>query len=250
MEETAAIPGSAIFALILESVPRLMLPFLLFHFWRKRTKAAYLPALIGLAVFIVVIPVKNLLMKSFGLEDTPWVYYILSASLAGVFEECGRYFAFRKPLRNYDDRKHCISYGIGHGAVECVVSGYLSFQQLIVALWINGGGQDKSAEMLADSHPLVSVIFFLNSAMTFVFHIALSVVVFAAARKLNGRKYLFAAIAFHAVSDILIAFRYMGKLEGLDLFLLDLPITAVLCYVAWFIYRELPSFDEGLSMDC
>ena len=64
MEETAAIPGSAIFALILESVPRLTLPFLLFHFWRKRTKAAYLPALIGMAVFIVVIPVKNLLMKS------------------------------------------------------------------------------------------------------------------------------------------------------------------------------------------
>lgn len=244
MEDTIRIPGMAIFALILESVPRIVLPFLLLYFWRKKTSAPMKPALIGAAVFMVVIPAKNLLMKSFGLEDTPWIYYILSASLAGVFEECGRYFAFSKLLSDSDDRKHSITYGIGHGAVECVISGYLSFQQLIVALWINGGGKDKSAEMLADSHPFVSVFFFLSSAETLISHIALSVIVFAAVHKVDGKKFLIGAIGAHAILDMCMAFMYMGKLEPLELFMLEIPMAVVLVIAARAIYRDLYSCDD------
>ena len=57
MDETVTISGSAIIALVLESVPRILLPFLVFHFWRKRTNSPYTPALVGVGVFIVVIPV-------------------------------------------------------------------------------------------------------------------------------------------------------------------------------------------------
>ncbi|MBQ8960037.1 MAG: YhfC family intramembrane metalloprotease [Ruminococcus sp.] len=249
MEETVRIPGTAILALILESLPRLALPFVVFHFWRKKTGAPYKPALIGMAVFMVVIPVKNLLMKTIGPTDHPWIYYMMSASLAGIFEECGRYFAFSRLLGSYDDRKHCISYGIGHGSIECLVSGYLSLQELIVALWINGGGQDKSAEMLADSHPLISVFFFLSSAETLVFHIALSVIVFAAVHKLDGRKFLFAAIGAHAIIDMCAGLMYMGKLDSLELFLLDIPMTVVLVIAARAVYRDLYSYGEPWSAE-
>jgi uncharacterized membrane protein YhfC len=52
-----------------------------------------------------------------------WLYAVLGALLAGLFEETGRFIAFKFLLKKRTDRKTAISYGIGHGGFEAIFGG-------------------------------------------------------------------------------------------------------------------------------
>jgi uncharacterized membrane protein YhfC len=69
-----------------------------------------------------------------------WLYGGLAALLAGVFEETGRFLAFKFLLKKRTGRKTAISYGIGHGGFEAVfLLVFTGIQYLTYISLINSG---------------------------------------------------------------------------------------------------------------
>jgi uncharacterized membrane protein YhfC len=122
------------------------LPIFLLVFWRKRTKARLLPALIGALTFIIFALVLEQLLHSVVLVQplimTNTALYVLYAGLAaGVFEETGRLVALRLVLRKYPEREAAVSYGIGHGGIEAIliVGINMLVNLVLILIYVFGG---------------------------------------------------------------------------------------------------------------
>ena len=64
----------------------------------------------------------------------------LGCLLAGVFEEVGRYLAFRFLLKRYTNRRDAVTYGIGHGGIEAIlVLGLTAINNIAIAQLVNSG---------------------------------------------------------------------------------------------------------------
>ena len=52
------------------------------------------------------------------LQSNIWLYGLYGGLAAGIFEEVGRFLAFKLALRNRRERITALSYGLGHGGME------------------------------------------------------------------------------------------------------------------------------------
>ena len=52
------------------------------------------------------------------LQSNIWLYGLYGGLAAGIFEEVGRFLAFKLVLRNRRERITALSYGVGHGGME------------------------------------------------------------------------------------------------------------------------------------
>lgn len=105
----------------------IILPIVVLIVWKmKQGKIRLKPAVAGAVVFIIFAQMLETVPKLFLFGDTkiseyvwshPWAYVTAGCLLAGIFEEIGRYVAFRFFLKDYHDRKDAITYGIGHGGI-------------------------------------------------------------------------------------------------------------------------------------
>ena len=69
-----------------------------------------------------------------------WAYTLIGCLLAGVFEEVGRYLAFRFLLKRYTNRRDAVTYGIGHGGIEAIlVLGLTAINNIAIAQLVNSG---------------------------------------------------------------------------------------------------------------
>lgn len=70
-----------------------------------------------------------------------WLYGLYGGLAAGVFEETGRFLAFRFVLRNRTARITSLVYGIGHGGIEAfLVAGLTMASNLILGVTYTHGG--------------------------------------------------------------------------------------------------------------
>jgi uncharacterized membrane protein YhfC len=102
------------------------LPIFLLVYWRRKTKARLLPALIGALVFVVFALVLEQLLHNIVLVQplmmTNTALYVLYGGLAaGVFEETARLLGFSLVLRRYRKREDSVTFGIGHGGIEAIL---------------------------------------------------------------------------------------------------------------------------------
>lgn len=169
------------------------LPVLVLLVWKfKFCRGAKLfPAVVGAVTFVVFAQVLEGVPKAifFGggtgvsqyVLTHAWAYTLIGCLLAGVFEEVGRYLAFRFLLKRYTNRRDAVTYGIGHGGIEAI---------LVLGLTaIN------------------------NIAIAMTLHISLSVVVFRAVRQRKAG-YLGLAVALHALFDVPAALFQCGVLHS------------------------------------
>lgn len=107
----------------------IFLPVILAIVVRRRTGAAWRYLLIGAAVFVVSqlvlrlpwqIPVGIWLQKTWGTTGVMLGWGIFSAVTAALFEETGRYIAFRKWTPEQSLRSGWM-YGVGHGGIESIL---------------------------------------------------------------------------------------------------------------------------------
>lgn len=105
----------------------LALPVLLFLFLRKRYKADVGAFFIGCAVFVVfalmleALAHQLILFSDAGekIRTNMWLYGLYGGLMAGLFEETGRYLAFRTVLKKKRGKnENALMYGAGHGGVE------------------------------------------------------------------------------------------------------------------------------------
>ncbi|MBQ8966542.1 YhfC family glutamic-type intramembrane protease [Ruminococcus sp.] len=213
-----------------------------FFILRKKIKLNVKALIAGAVVFpVFALGLKNILQYPLLIADTPiakaaadniWLFYFIGAVCAGLFEETGRFIAFKTVLKNCRSREDSVSYGLGHGGFEAVYFGFSTISLVAMGLLVNNSGVDavlKGAEGAARESAIEQVRGYAEQTLlsgllggferipAIALHIGLSMLVFAAARQ-KGKGGLFPlAIFLHALVDFVIAF-YKEGCFGLAVF--------------------------------
>lgn len=185
-------------------------------FFLARSGGSWKDFLVGAATFIVFAlileRILHLLILQSGvgavIQKNIWLYGLYGGLAAGVFEETGRFLAFRFVLRDRTARVTSLAYGIGHGGIEAfLVAGLTMASNLILGLTYAHGGAIPS-EIIPAIEALLAI-----PAPTFLWsgferlsaialHMALSVLVFASVH--TDRRWLYpTAILIHAAVNFI-----------------------------------------------
>ena len=263
----------AITAMITEGVLMMLIPVVIFVVWKIKTRENFLTAMIGAAAwFVFAIAIKTapayLLFQasnpvSDAIKNNVWLSCLAAAVLAGVFEEVGRFLAFKFVLKTKTHRRTAITYGIGHGGFESI---YIGFQLIALAalmiLFQSGIGEKiiaqldetTASQLAAQLKPYAALTFadclpgVFERLTAIVLHISLSVFVFASVRE-KSLSYLFsAAIFIHTLFDFSVV---LYQAEIISLWAMEAVFAvfaAAVAYAASRIYKKLRAdVDDGAA---
>ena len=220
------VSGLSIAFMLLAMLLGIVLPAALYLYFRKRQHCTRLPFWVGCGVmflFALVLEqiVHYLVLGSpagAAIQGNLWLYGIYGGLMAGLFEETGRYLAFRTLLRKHWDRDEtALMYGAGHGGFEAfwlLTIGMLN--NLIFAVLLRTGNEQlltanlsganleavqAAFETLASTPSWLFLVSILERGAAMVAHLSLSVLVWFAATR-RGKLWLYPlAIGLHMLLD-------------------------------------------------
>ncbi len=242
------------------------IPVVLCIWLRKKKHADLLPFFIGCAVMLVFALVLETLVHQLVLNVLPigktilnniWLYALYGGFMAGLFEETGRFVAFKtilKKVRNKD--VDALMYGAGHGGFEAaMLLGGAMISNLIISVMLNLGlTSHLTNNVPAEQMPQVQAVFdSLTSGAPYTFligiierifavalQISLSVIVWFGANR-NGKWLLYPlAIILHLLLDgvTVIAAQYCSVwITECVLFVLTLLVVLLARHI-WKKYQE------------
>ena len=227
--------NATIALMILPAVFGVVIPAALFV-WLKRRDADILPFFVGCAVavlFVYVLEpvVHGVIFRSgmrIAIEDSIWSYALYGGIMAGIFEETGRLLAFRFALKNcLDNNQNALMYGVGHGGFIMFV--LLTWSMALSAAstggTIYGGIEDR----------LLGII---EQVVALILQIALSVLVWFAAKE-RGKEWLyFLAIVLHAAVLAIIEIVSQTTGGAVETELVFVIASAVVAYVSWRVWER------------
>lgn len=243
------------------------IPVVLIVAWKMYTKRSLVPFWVGVMVFIAFSRMLEMIPHSlFLLSSNPVskaingnvvLYVIYAATVAALFEETGRYLAFRFVLTKHPNKETAVTYGIGHGGIECIlVLGVTYIQYYAYGQLINNGSMDKMLSAYKDSSQSVDA---LNQLITnikgvtkmtcymadlerisaMMVQIALSILVFQAVY-VAGKKYMYwVAVALHFLTDVPAALYQKGVLKLLPTEIILFVYAALVLALGVKIYQGL-----------
>ena len=257
-------PGSVRLWLIVGALYSAALPLGVLLWWRRTRRARLLPFFAGAVVFIVCALVLEPLVHAAcllpdhalarALNGNPWLYMLYAGLTAGLFEETGRYAAFRRFIgkRRYPGRDTAVTCGIGHAGAESVLTLGMTYALYLTLIpYLNAGNEaaaltlpgvsgaslSAAREVLLQLGPGMVLTAMLERTSAMLLHISLSCFVFLAARDRSKRSFFPLAIALHAIADMPAALWRRGLLAAgpAELFILLLSLFALLsarkCYL-------------------
>ena len=243
------------------------IPVVLIVAWKMYTKRSLVPFWVGVMVFIAFSRMLEMIPHSlFLLSSNPVskaingnvvLYVIYAATVAALFEETGRYLAFRFVLTKHPNKEAAVTYGIGHGGIECIlVLGVTYIQYYAYGQLINNGSMDKMLSAYKDSSQSVDA---LNQLITnikgvtqmtcymadlerisaMMVQVALSILVFQAVY-VAGKKYMYwVAVALHFLMDVPAALYQKGVLKLLPTEIILFVYAALVLAFGVKIYQGL-----------
>ena len=234
----------------LASLTGVLLPVVLWFIWHRRTRAAWMPLLVGVLGYLVIGTTRGLARAILltPMRDTPWAFYLWQAVLAGVFEEGGRYLMFRFVMPKRDRYPDAASYGIGHGGLEHIIVnsrnglffGFVvgliyHFQGMegLLAAGMDAEGLPELLQDIADHSLLGSVLLMLENIASLLLQCSLSVLVFTAVHHDRRPRWCLAAFLLHVIADIIPAFHFAGALTETELQVLSLLFAAGTVYLTY-----------------
>jgi uncharacterized membrane protein YhfC len=250
------------------------IPVVLFFLFRKKYKADILPFFIGCAVFLIFVMLlessahKLILSSGIGkaIMNNFWVYGIYGGLMAGLFEEVGRFTAFKTVLRkNSGKDQNALMYGAGHGGFEAIyLLGVGMISNIVMSITINAGFSSRLTAGITDPAALQRVnatiaaiaetpsIYFLAGSLerfaAVALHISLSVLVWFAAKKEVRRFYLLPlAIFLHALMDAVavILSHYTSQIWLIEGVVYGLSACCVL--IALVVWRKYSSRTDPIA---
>lgn len=252
-----------------------VIPVVMIAAWKMRTRKSLVPFFIGAFIFVVFARGLEMLPHTlFILTDNPVsrvvtgnvVLYALYGGLAaGIFEESGRFLAYRYLLKKHTAKETAITYGIGHGGAECMlILGVGYIQYYFYGQLINNGtisemmqSYQGNADAQASLQAMVDSVSSLTrfgcwmagweriSAM--MLQIALSVLVFQAVR-VAGKRYMFGvAILLHAVANFPAAFYQAGMINIVAVECIIFALAVAIFLYAIQIYRNMEIQEENTA---
>ena len=223
---TGTVPTLTIICMGISCVAGFAIPIFLFIYFRKKKNADTLPFFIGCAVMLIFALILEsavhqiVLTSSAGekIMNNTWLYALYGGLMAGLFEETGRLIAFKTVLRKYRENNiDALMYGAGHGGFEAMyLLGFSMINNIIVAGMINSGGiatitESLSGEVLTQTEAvlqtmittpsLVFLIGIIERVFAVILQMALSVLVWFAAKNKNHWYLYPAAILIHFAVD-------------------------------------------------
>jgi len=172
------------------------------------------------ALVLKVIPLYPLMWAdnavSHTVNNTPWLLALVGALSAGIFEETGRFLAFRTVLKKYSEKRTALDYGIGHGGIELLYAAFVTLSYVAIGIMVNQNGLDSllgnTPAFLKDTFTATleskaSIGFemlplgVMERAGALMIHLAFSVMVFRAVHDKKSRWMYPAAILLHSAVD-------------------------------------------------
>lgn len=268
--ERIVIGKSSIPSLAITVILMIAIPVCFFIYWRvkhkEQTRIIYLIAgaigflvsarVLELGVHYICILGNNPVSRF--INGNTLVFVIYGITMAGVFEECGRYVVMKFILKKNRTRENAVMYGIGHGGIEtlAVILPSLILYLLVAVLFSTGDVQHAMSSLKITEETAAAALPSVYAAASFNYglmvmnvierlfamflHIGLSVVVFYgvySAKKI----YLPMAIILHMITDTFPAMYQRGLLP---LWLVEVWTAfwaAVIVFVAVKLYRKSAS---------
>ena len=255
------IPEMSIGLMAFSCAMGVVIPLVLF-IWFRRRGADISPFFVGCAVmllfaFVLEAGAHALVFGSAAgpaLEGNMWLYALYAGLMAGVFEESGRFAAFKTVLRKRrGNDRNALMYGAGHGGFEALVvlTAGMSAKLMLAAVVNSGQGAllveglpavlaaqvEESLVQLAGAQPAEYLLGVAERLIAVALHIALSVLVWFAA-KTPGRLRLFpAAIALHAAVDAMAVMLPFLAVPPAAIELVFAAVTAAIAFLAWRVWK-------------
>lgn len=140
---------TSIICMIFTALFTIFMPIVVAIVFYKKTKFKWRFFFAGAVVFTVMqifirVPILQSVLPQMqwykNMTENVWIYAIFLGLTAGIFEEVGRYIAFKTVLRKHLNWKNGVAFGIGHGGIESILIVGLSYiSNLIMAFMINNG---------------------------------------------------------------------------------------------------------------
>ena len=221
-----SVPLSSIICMIITGMISFGIPIALFIYLIAKKDAEVLPFFVGCAVMFLFALVLEPLVHEVVLgspvgekiRGNTWLYALYGGLMAGLFEETGRFAAFRTVLRKYlGNDKNALMYGAGHGGLEAaLLVGTAMINNIIFSVMINLGQTEmitseltgdvlaqteQAFRTLVETKPGMFLAGGIERIFAIVLQISLSVLVWFAVKKMN-RSYLYPlAILLHCLVD-------------------------------------------------
>lgn len=271
--ENIVIGKSSIPSLIITIVLMVAVPVCSFVFWRRRhrqeTNIGYLFAgmvgflvsarVLELGVHYLCIISDNPISRFINGHTVAYVFY--GITMAGVFEECGRYIVMKLILRKNRTPENAVLYGIGHGGIEIFAVLLPSMiLSLVIVLFFSSGDVEKALSALkineetaaaalpsviaaASFDYLLMAMNVIERILAMLAHIGFSVIVFYSV--FRGKKaFLPMAIILHMLMDTAPAMYQRGILPLWVVELVAAFWVALIALIARRLYRSLHGMDR------
>lgn len=241
---------------------------------KKYIRIKALPVFIGAGAFILFAMVLESLLHLYVLKinsttikllENPWLYACYGCLAAALFEETGRFLAFKFLLKKYRSPADSIAYGLGHGSIEfLLIAGLGSINLLIMAIMINKGtfdnlfiGKPVEPDKIIEIKNSILDLGFSNVSlglfercMAVLLQLGMSMIVFygIVTKKIQ---YYFFAMLFHIAADFPAALSQKGVISPkwiVELILIPFAIGAL--YITIRLFKKLKQRDEELSPTC
>lgn len=210
--------------------------------WMIRKRESFVTYLVGmltfcLFVFVLEKPIQNALILpdhavSRFINARPVLWGFVVGLFPGVFEETGRFIAFKTVLKKKKNKETSITYGIGHGGVEAILLFGLTYATyLSYAVMINTGTFQTVIDQVATQAPdqldavyqMVDVIATFSfetlclglaeRVFAFLFHVGASILVFYACRERRKFWLYPLAIVMHTLLDMFAGLYVNGTIQ-------------------------------------
>lgn len=242
--EFGTVSTSSMLFMLLTAVLGIALPLITAIIWCKKKHEPFTTVLIGAATFLlfaIVIekPLQALVISldspvSQFVNARPVLWGIIVGLFPGVFEETGRFVAFKTVLRKRKQRETGLSHGIGHGGFEAMfILGITYIEYFVFAIMLNQGSfvelmiepvkDTLTPDVVKQITDIVEQITTFSAAtmgvalvdrlIAVAFHIGASIMVFYAVKdKKKWWLYPF-AILIHTVIDGFLGLQLAGVFE-------------------------------------
>lgn len=231
--------------------------------FKLKNRTAWLPsALIGAGTFLVFALILEQLMHSVMLPiigENKAAYCIYGILAAGVFEETGRFIAYKTLMKKHYSTGNAVLTGLGHGGFEAVaLLGLNMASYFFTAVIINITGDPEQFTVMSAQTPEIEAalraqltavsqiglddvaLSVFERLIAMVFHVCMSVWVYRAASQKGKLWFYPAAVLAHAVLDLFAVLYQVGAVTNLALVYLPMAgLTGIIVFLTVKTVKKL-----------
>ena len=272
--ENIVIGKSSIPSLIITVILMIAIPVSFFICWRRKHKkqTGIIWLIAGALGFMVSARVLELGVHYFCIiADNPVsrfinentaAYVLYGITMAGFFEECGRYIVLKYIMKKNRTRENAVMYGIGHGGIEilAVILPSMITYLVVANLFSSGNSENALAalkiteETAAAALPVVQAaaafdygmmaINVIERLLAMLMHIGLTVIVYYSVVQ-SKKAYLLLAIVLHMLMDTFPALSQRGVVPLWTVEVWLALWTAVIVFITAKLYGKMKAASSG-----